>query len=209
MGNSHAANFATHHDGIIRSMSTARRAEADCTALHTGIMNMRLELSANDAEIKGAMSKLKEQDDILVTAARSLSDDQLFVKNVIEQVTATATAQSAGELKELNKNVRQLPPILADHLTRLEALEKSARAEPGLSITRDLVAAATLSSDEPLCGGVERTGPGSSSGTSGGVPGPHSGPTEFSAFVFDPTHLAGTRPLGIVPKQFNAAGDPW
>ena len=99
LGNVHADNFATHHDGIVRSMRTARDALSKISALEGVLNNVRAELQTNDTELKSTMARLEAQDTYLAITAKSFSDDQAFVKNVIEQVTLAVAARFANDIE--------------------------------------------------------------------------------------------------------------
>ena len=148
--NLQSESLATHHDGIVRSMQTARQAETEGAALRRGIEEMKAELKANDDVLKSAVARLAAQDSLLAATAQSLGQDHAFVKNVIEQVTTATTLhveQGARELEkrvsELDKQVLQLPPVLGDHLHRLDALEQATRrVVPGFGGPRGAAPAA-------------------------------------------------------------------
>ena len=80
-------------------------------------------MEENDKELKAAVVRLSAQDNFLATTAQTLSQDQNFVKGVLEQATNAMGSQLAQALAEqkhaLSSLDQRVQPMLAT-LGRLE-----------------------------------------------------------------------------------------
>ena len=100
-------------EGTLRTAITATRTAVvdDITKLREAVMDdiktlsrreadMKRVLEENDAKVKSTVARLEAQDNFLASTSRHITEDQEFMKKVVEQVTTGMGSQLAHSLAE-------------------------------------------------------------------------------------------------------------